>query len=87
MEEIQVGDIFTLADENDQEEEIEVLGTLKIDGTQYVAVSLVEELNETSDEDINVFFLKGENVEQLTVIEDDEEFEKVAAAFQEAEQG
>ncbi|MEM1503770.1 DUF1292 domain-containing protein [Domibacillus sp. 8LH] len=87
MEEIQVGDIFTLADENDQEEEIEVLGTLKIDGTQYAAVSLVEELDEASDEDINVFFLKGESVDQLTVIEDDEEFEKVAAAFQEAEQG
>lgn len=87
MEEIQVGDIFTLADENDQEEEIEVLGTLKIDGIQYAAVSLVEELDEASDEDINVFFLKGESVDQLTVIEDDEEFDKVAAAFQEAEQG
>jgi len=86
MEDIQVGDIFTLADENDQEQEIEVLGTLKIDGVQYAAVAFVEEIDETSEEDINVFFLKGENEEQLTVIENDEEFEKVAAAFQDAEQ-
>lgn len=86
MEDIQVGDIFTLADENDQEQEIEVLGTLKIDGVQYAAVAFVEEIDEASEEDINVFFLKGENEEQLTVIENDEEFEKVAAAFQDAEQ-
>ena len=86
LETIQVGDIFTLMDENDQEQEIEVLGTLNIDGTTYAAVAFVDDINEATEEDINVFFLKGENKDELSIIEDDDEFEKVAAAFKEAEE-
>ena len=86
MEKLEAGDIFTLVDENDQEQEVEVLGTLRMNGTEYVAVAFADELEEETDEDVNVFFLKGEGVDQLSIIDDDEEFEKVAAAFQEAEE-
>lgn len=86
MGKIEVGDIFTLIDENDQEQEIEVIGTLSIDGTEYAAVAFTEEIEEESDVEVDVFFLKSENVEQLSIIEDEEEFEKVSAAFQEAEE-
>ncbi|MCP3760919.1 DUF1292 domain-containing protein [Domibacillus sp. A3M-37] len=86
MGKIEVGDIFTLVDENDQEQEIEVLGTLSIDGTDYAAVAFTEEIEEESDVEVNVFFLKGDNNEQLSVIDDDEEFDKVSAAFQDAEE-
>jgi uncharacterized protein YrzB (UPF0473 family) len=84
MEKIEVGDIFTLIDENDQEQEIEVLGTMSLEGTEYAAVGFVEEIQEESEEDIDVFFLRVEDDEQLTIIESDEEFDKVSAAFEEA---
>lgn len=86
MEKIEVGDIYTLIDENDQEQEIEVLGTLSLDEAEYAAVAFVEEIQEKSDENIDVFFLKVEDGEELSMIESDEEFEKVSMAFKEAEE-
>ncbi|WP_075620427.1 DUF1292 domain-containing protein [Paenisporosarcina indica] len=83
MEPIKVGDIFTLMDENDQEQEIEVLGTLSIDGADYAAVGFTEEIIEETEEDIDVFFLRVEDDEQLSIIESDEEFDMVSAAFTE----
>ena len=81
MEKIEVGDIFTLGDENDQDQEVEVLGSIELEGTQYIAVGLVEEITKESDEDIDVFFLKVEEDGELSMIEEDEEFEKVTDAF------
>ena len=85
MEKIEVGDIFTLTDENDQEQEIEVLGTLTIDEVEYAAVAFADEIDEESEGDIDVFFLRVEDDEQLSLIESDEEFDKVSAAFKEYE--
>lgn len=86
MSKIEVGDIFTLMDENDQEQDIEVLGTLSVDEVEYVAVGFAEETQEKSEEDIDVFFLRVEEDDQLSIIESDEEFEMVSAAFTEAEE-
>lgn len=85
MEKIEVGDIFTLMDENDQEQEIEVLGTMIIDEVEYAAVAFADEIDEESEGDIDVFFLRVEDDEQLSLIESDEEFDKVSAAFKEYE--
>ncbi|OAH58453.1 MULTISPECIES: DUF1292 domain-containing protein [Bacillaceae] len=84
MEKVEIGDIFTLIDENDQEQEIEVLGTMNLEGIEYAAVGFVEEIQEESEEDIDVFFLRVEEDEQLSIIESDEEFDQVSAAFEEA---
>lgn len=84
MEKIEVGDIFTLLDENDQEQEIEVLGALTLDGVEYVAVAFADEIDEDAvGEDIDVFFLRVEDGDQLSIIESDEEFDQVSAAFKE----
>ena len=84
MEKIEVGDIFTLMDENDQEQEIEVLGALTLDGIEYVAVAFADEIDEDAvGEDIDVFFLRVEDGDQLSIIESDEEFDQVSAAFKE----
>lgn len=84
MEKIEAGDIITFVDEHDQEREIEVFETLSLDGTDYAAAGFVEDIQENTDEKINVFFLKLENEEQFSVIEDEEEFRKVSTAFEEA---
>jgi len=86
MSKIEVGDIFSLMDENDQEQDIEVLGTLSVDEVEYVAVGFAEDTQEKSEEDIDVFFLRVEEDDQLSIIESDEEFEMVSAAFTEAEE-
>lgn len=84
MEKIEAGDIITFVDEHDQEREIEVFETLNIAGTDYAAAGFVEDIQENSKEKINVFFLKLEDDEQFTVIEDEAEFRTVSAAFEEA---
>lgn len=81
---IEVGNIFTVLDESDQEQEMEVLGLLTVEETDYAAVGFVEDIQSESEEDIDVFFFRVEN-EELSFIEVEEEFEKVSAAFKEVE--
>ena len=81
---IREGEVFTLTDDADQEHEVEVLGTLDVDGKEYVAVSLLEELEEDTEEDIDVFFFRVEGEGELNDIESDEEFDKVSKAFESA---
>lgn len=83
METIQVGEIFTITDEHDQEQEVEVLAAINIEGTDYVAVGFVEDLQEETEEDIDIFFLKIDQNGDFTAIESDDEFEKVSSAFDE----
>ncbi|TQR21396.1 DUF1292 domain-containing protein [Psychrobacillus vulpis] len=83
---IQVGDIFMVLDENEQEQEMEVLGLLTVEEADYVAVSFVEDIQEDSTEDIDIFFLRVEEDEELSMIESEEEFVKVSSAFQVAEE-
>ena len=84
MEKIAAGDIITFVDENDQEREIEVFETLSLEGTDYAAAGFVEDIQENTTEKINVFFLKIEDDEQFSVIEDEEEFRKISSAFEES---
>lgn len=83
MEKLEVGEIFTITDENEQDQEVEVLGTVDIEGTEYAAVGFVEDLQQGAEEDIDVFFLKIDHEGDLAFIESDEEFEKVSNAFDE----
>jgi uncharacterized protein YrzB (UPF0473 family) len=83
MENIEAGEIFTISDENDQEQEVEVLGAINIEGTKYVAVSFVEDLQEEAGEDIDIFFLKLDQDGDFTAIESDGEFDRVSSAFDE----
>lgn len=83
MDKIEVGEIFTISDENDQEQEVEVLGVLTVEGTEYVAVGFVEEIQQETDEDIDIYFLRVDDEGDFTAIESDDEFDKVSAAFDE----
>jgi uncharacterized protein YrzB (UPF0473 family) len=83
MENIEVGEIFTITDEKDQEQEVEVLAAINIEGTDYVAVGFVEDLQEETEEDIDIFFLKVDQDGDFTDIESEEEFDKVSSAFDE----
>jgi uncharacterized protein YrzB (UPF0473 family) len=80
---IEVGEVFTITDETDQEQEVEVLASINIEGTNYVAVGFVEDIKEETEEDIDIFFLKVDEDGDLTAIESDDEFDKVSAAFDE----
>lgn len=80
---IEVGEVFTISDETDQEQEVEVLASINIEGTNYVAVGFVEDIKEETEDDIDIFFLKVDEDGDLTAIESDDEFEKVSAAFDE----
>jgi uncharacterized protein YrzB (UPF0473 family) len=80
---IEVGEVFTISDETDEEQEVEVLASINIEGTNYVAVGFVEDIKEETEEDIDIFFLKVDEDGDLTAIESDDEFDKVSAAFDE----
>lgn len=83
MEKIEVGEIFTITDENDEELEVEVLASINIGGTEYVAVGFVEDIKQETKEDIDVFFMTVDEDGDFSAIESDEEFEKVSSAFDE----
>ncbi|MFE7062728.1 DUF1292 domain-containing protein [Sutcliffiella sp. NPDC057660] len=82
MDKVEVGDIFIVQDENDQDQELEVLGTMDVEGSTYVAVAFVEEVEKQTTGDVDIFFLKVEEDGELSEIESDEEFDKVSSAFE-----
>ncbi|WP_273123235.1 DUF1292 domain-containing protein [Metabacillus sp. HB246100] len=83
MENIEVGEVFTIADDQGEENEVEVLAAIELDGKNYVAVGFVEDIQDDSEEDIDVFFLTIDQEGDFSPIESDEEFEKVSVAFEE----
>lgn len=82
MERIEVGEVFTIGDE-EQQEEVEVIAAMTVDGQDYVAVAYVEDLHEDNEEEIEVFFLKIDKDGDFDVIESDEEYDRVAEVFDE----
>lgn len=80
---IEVGEVITISDENDQELEVEVLAVVTLEDTDYIAVGFVEDVEEETEEDIDIFFLKIDEEGDLAAIETDEEFDKVSKAFDE----
>ncbi|AYF83775.1 MULTISPECIES: DUF1292 domain-containing protein [Bacillus] len=82
MSDIEVGEVFTLSDENNEEQEVEVLGVMDVEGAEYIAVAFVEDIQTETEEDIDIFFLKVEEDNEFSYIENDEEFDKVSAAFE-----
>ncbi|NLY80959.1 MAG: DUF1292 domain-containing protein [Lysinibacillus sp.] len=82
MKKIEIGEVFTIGDEQ-EEQEVEVIATLTVDDQDYVAVAFVDDLHEDVEEDIEVFFLKVDENGDFDAIESDEEFDKVSEAFDE----
>lgn len=80
IEKVEVGEVFTIDDENGEEQEVEVLAAVNIEGIEYVAVSFVEDLIDGL-EDIDVFFLKVDEDGDFAALESDGEFNMVSAAF------
>lgn len=81
MSKIEVGEIFTISDETGEEQEVEVLGVMTIEGNDFVAVGFADDVAQESDEDIDIFFLKVDEDGDFSAIESDEQFDKVSAAF------
>lgn len=46
MSDIEVGEVFTLSDENNEEQEVEVLGAMDVEGAEYIAVAFVEDIKQ-----------------------------------------
>ncbi len=83
MDKIEVGEVFTIIDEQELEQTVEVLANVTLEGTDYLAVSFLADLEEEEEGDIDIFFLKTDEDGDLTAIEDDAEFDKVSEAFDE----
>ncbi|MGM0881850.1 MAG: DUF1292 domain-containing protein [Bacillota bacterium] len=83
---IENGEILMMVDDEGAEQEVEVLGTLDLENQQYIAVAYLDELEdgEKEKEDLDIFFLQVNENDELSVIENDEEFEKVSSAFEAA---
>ncbi len=79
MEEILVGDIYTLTDdESGEEKDYEIIGTADIDGNFYVALVLANE----DTEEYTILKAEDDNGERILVtIDDDDEWETVSAHF------
>ncbi|RCW50814.1 DUF1292 domain-containing protein [Paenibacillus prosopidis] len=83
---IENGEVLMMVDDEGTEQEIEVLGSLDLENQQYIAVAYLDELEdgEKEKEDLDIFFLQVNENDELSVIENDEEFEKVSSAFEAA---
>jgi len=77
-------EIYTLTDEDGNESEFELIGRMDADGQTYVALIPVEDGEGESDEYefvvLKVVVEDGE--ETFVTIDDDEEFERIADAFE-----
>lgn len=82
MEEVKIGEVFTITDDNGEEQEMEVLATMEVESHTYVAVAFVDDIETDSEEDMDIFFLKVEEEGDFAPILSDEEFDKVSKAFE-----
>ena len=73
-------DVFTLTDEEGNEEQFEILGSIELDGNVYYALTAVED---KSDEYV-ILKLEGEDGDDVTLVtvDDDDEFDRVADEFE-----
>ncbi len=73
-------EVFTLTDEDGNESDFELIGTMEIDNVKYVALLPVEG---TEDEYVILKLVIDEDGDEILVtIDDDDEFDKVADAFE-----
>ena len=73
-------EIFTLTDEEGNESDFELIGNMEIDGLTYVALIPVEG---DEDEYVILKLTEDENGDEILVtIDDDDEFDKAADAFE-----
>lgn len=81
---IENGEVLTLVDDEGVEQEVEVMGSLDLENQHYIAVAYLDELedDENEKEDLDIFFLQVNENNELSIIENDEEFEKVSSAFE-----
>lgn len=79
-EEMEEVEVYTLVDdESGEEKQFECIGKTELDGETYFALIPFEEV---SDEYVILKLVKAENGDELLeTIDDDDEFEKVAAYF------
>lgn len=72
-------EIYTLTDEDGKELEFELLGELTENGVKYMAMTPLEEDN---DEYVILKLVRDENGDDmLETVDDDDEFERIADAF------
>lgn len=78
-------DFVTITDEDGQQYEFEILMELEVDGTDYAALLPVVGEGEEEPEEVYIVKIVVEDNEEIyEVIEDDAEYEKVAAEFEKA---
>ena len=79
-EEEEEADVFTLTDEEGNEQDFQILGSIELDGKVYYAMTAVEE---QSDEYV-ILRLEGEEGDDVTLVtvDDDDEFDRVADEFE-----
>ncbi|MBB6452530.1 uncharacterized protein YrzB (UPF0473 family) [Salirhabdus euzebyi] len=80
---IEAGEIFTISDKGEEEQQVEVLAKMTVEGIDYVAVSFLDDIEDDTDDDMDIFFLKVDEDGDIAPIATDQEFQKVSAAFDE----
>lgn len=87
MNEEYTPDIITVADEDGKEHTFEILDSIETDTDKYVAVTAYyDDAEEMIEDDGELIILKVEETEGdsfLAPIEDDAEFDEIAAVFEE----
>ncbi|MCC5911487.1 MAG: DUF1292 domain-containing protein [Clostridiaceae bacterium] len=73
--------IITLVDEEGQEQDFEVIMTMDVEGQEYAILAALDE-GEDADAYIFKIIKDGEEEYTLVAVEDDEEYENVAAAYE-----
>lgn len=78
---LDIGKTFQVLDENNKEQEMKVLGYLTVEEKEYVAVIFVADIQEDSEEDIGIFFFRLDEANNFVMMESEEEFQSVSAAY------
>jgi len=73
-------EVFTLTDEEGNESDFELIGTMEIDGAMYVALIPVE--GEQDEYVILKLVVDEDGEEALVTIDDDDEFDRAMDAFE-----
>lgn len=83
MNDEELDGVYTLTDEDGNESQFELIGELEIENVTYLALCPVDQEDSEEDEYVILKVTTDENGEELLVtIDDDDEFDRVADAFE-----
>jgi hypothetical protein len=81
-EELEIGEVVTVEDSSGTELDVEVIDIFELNGTEYIVMADFLQMLEEDNSNIDIFFVKWDEDDELVSVDEDLEFRRVTKYFE-----